>query len=232
MSKPESEKKKEAALAAARENVTSGMTIGLGTGRTAIFAIEEIGRLVRDEGFLVRGIPTSHQSEASAREAGISMVPIEGRINLAIDGADEVDANLNLIKGGGGALTREKIVDSRAEKFIVVVDDSKISKTGRLSIPVPIEVIEFSVKAVMNDLRELGAKPAIRMSRKEAGPWITDNDNIIVDADFGEIAEPEILDKKLNEIPGIVEHGIFTKMTAVVYIGTDGEVRKMTPKSQ
>lgn len=229
MSNPESEKKKEAALAAVRENVVSGMTIGLGTGRTAIFAIEEIGRLVRDEGFLVRGVPTSHQSEASAREAGISMVPIGGRIDLAIDGADEVDANLNLIKGGGGALTREKIVDSRAGKFVVVVDDSKISKTGRLSLPVPIEVIEFSVRAVMSDLRELGAKtPAIRMSRKEAGPLTTDNGNIIVDADFGEIADPESLEKRLNDIPGIVENGLFTRMTEAVYVGCDGEVKKLT----
>ncbi len=232
MPKPETEKKKEAALAAVRDYVTSGMTIGLGTGRTAIFAIEEIGRLVRDEGFVIRGVPTSLQSEASAREAGISMVPIEGKIDLAIDGADEVDANLNLVKGGGGALTREKIVDSRAEKFIVVVDDSKISKTGRLSLPVPIEVIEFSAKAVISDLiRKLGAKPAIRMSRKEAGPWTTDNGNIIVDADFGEIADPESLERKLDGIPGIVENGLFTRMTEAVYVGTDGEVRKMTRKS-
>lgn len=228
MPEPETEKKKEAALAAVRDHVTSGMTIGLGTGRTAIFAIEEIGRLVRDEGFLVRGIPTSLQSEASAREAGIPMVPIEGKIDLAIDGADEVDANLNLIKGGGGALTREKIVDSRAEKFVVVVDDSKTSKTGRLSLPVPIEVIEFSARAVMSDLRRLGAKPAIRMSRKEAGAWTTDNGNIIVDADFGEIADPESLERKLDGIPGIVENGLFTRMAAAVYVGCDGEVKKLT----
>lgn len=233
MPKPESEKKKEAALVAVRDFVRSGMSVGLGTGSTAIFAIEEIGRLVRDEGFVIRGIPTSLQSEASAREAGIPMVPLEGKIDLAIDGADEVDANLNLVKGGGGALTREKIVDSRAKKFVLVVDDSKVSKTGRLGLPVPIEVIEFSAKAVMSDLRDIGAKkPAVRMSRKEAGPWITDNGNVIIDADFGEISDPESLEKKLNDIPGIVENGLFTKMAEAVYVGCDGEVKKMTGKPQ
>lgn len=219
-------KKKEAALATVRENVKSGMTVGLGTGSTAIFAIEEIGRLVREEGFVVRGVPTSLQSAASAREAGIPLVPLLDRVDVAIDGADEVDANLNLVKGGGGALTREKIVDSRAGKFVVVVDDSKIA--DKLRCPVPIEVIEFSAKAVMCDLRRLGAKPAIRMAKKEAGPFVTDNGNIIVDADFGEMAEPGTLDKRLNEIPGVVEHGLFTNMAHAVYVGTDGEVRKMT----
>jgi len=204
--------------------VDNGMVVGLGTGSTTAFAIEALGRRV-DEGLDIKGIPTSYQSRMLAIEWGIPITSLDQDpvLDIAIDGADQVDANLFVIKGGGAAHTNEKIVAWSARRFVVLVDEKKMVDT--LFHPVPLEVIPEALELVKRKVMELGGNPQLRMAVRKDGPVITDNGNLIVDVDFGEIPKPGKLALQLSACTGIIEHGIFDNANEV-YVGMrDGTVK-------
>ena len=211
----------------AAEYVKDGMVLGLGTGSTTHFFIEKVGMRIKDEGISVMGIPTSFQSLLIAKEWNIPITTLEEHdIDLSVDGADEVDAEFNLIKGGGAAHTKEKIVDYAAREFIVIVDESKVvEKLG--NFPVPVEVLPDASRMVMQALEDMGASCEIRMAQRKDGPVITDNGNFVIDAKFDEIVSPSHLEIDLNAIPGVVENGIFTQMVDRVIVGTDDGTREL-----
>lgn len=215
---------KRAAGIAASQIVKSGMIVGLGTGSTVAYTIKELGRRVREEGLEILGVVTSYQSEMLAIEAGIPLTTLaqHPELDLAIDGADQIDSNLYAIKGGGAAHTREKIVSFSTKCFLVVADESKTSL--QLDKAVPVEVLPFAKELVIRKIRELGGKPELRLALRKDGPVITDNGNFILDSGFGTIEDPEALALKLSSIPGVVEHGIFSNATEL-YVGKkDGSV--------
>lgn len=213
--------KQEVGLAAATR-VQSGSIVGLGTGSTTAYTIQFLGdRLKSGELKDIVGIPTSFQAEVLAKQYGIPLTTLDAidHIDIAIDGADEVDPQKNLIKGGGAAHTREKIVDYLADQFIVVVDSSKIVDRLGSSFPVPVEVIPMAIAPVMRAIEKLGGKPELRMGVKKAGPVITDQGNMVVDVKFDNIDNPADLEKTLNNIPGVLENGIFVGVTDLVLVG-------------
>ncbi len=213
--------KQEVGLAAATR-VQSGSIVGLGTGSTTAYTIQFLGdRLKSGELKDIVGIPTSFQAEVLAKQYGIPLTTLDAidHIDIAIDGADEVDPQKNLIKGGGAAHTREKIVDYLANQFIVVVDSSKIVDRLGSSFPVPVEVIPMAIAPVMRAIEKLGGKPELRMGVKKAGPVITDQGNMVVDVKFDNIDNPADLEKTLNNIPGVLENGIFVDVTDLVLVG-------------
>lgn len=202
------------------EFVKDGMIVGLGTGSTVYYTIVKLGELV-NQGLSIKGIPTSKQTEELANELGIPLTTLDKveKIDVAIDGADEVDQNLQAIKGGGGALLREKIIARAARQFVVVADSSKNVRTlGKFLLPV--EVIPFGYTMTARHIEELGGKAHLRTIADE--PFITDNGNYILDVDFREIAAPEDLEQQLNLIPGVVENGLFVDMVDAV-VTYDGE---------
>ncbi len=206
----------------AANRVQSGSIVGLGTGSTTAYTIQFLGeRLKSGELKDIQGIPTSFQAEVLAKQYGIPLTTLDAtdHIDIAIDGADEVDPQKNLIKGGGAAHTREKIVDSLAEQFIVVVDSSKIVERLGSSFPVPVEVIPMAIAPVMRAIEKLGGKPELRMGVRKAGPVITDQGNMVVDVKFDNISDPAALEKTLNNIPGVLENGIFVGVTDLVLVG-------------
>lgn len=213
-----SQMKKDAGYLAAGE-VKDGQILGLGTGSTTHYFIEAVGKRVESEGIEVMGIPTSYQSFLLAKAANIPVTTLdEHEIDLAVDGADEIDSKFNLIKGGGAAHTLEKIVDYSAKEFIVIADSSKlVDALG--AFPLPIEIIPDSVTPVMKALKDMGGVPEIRMGQLKDGPVITDNGNFILDVAFGTIENPIHMEKDLNAIPGVVENGLFTEMVDRVIIG-------------
>ena len=212
--------KRRAALEAVK-HVKDGFTVGLGSGSTAAFAIREIGRRIREENIKVLGVSTSYQSYILAVECGIPLTNLgeHPQIDLDIDGADQIDRDLNLIKGGGGALLREKVVASAAKEVIIVADETKLSERLGENRTIPLEVLPFAVPVVMLKIKGIGGNPRLR-EKNTGGPYITDNGNFILDVDFGPIDNPEELDKKLKSIPGIVETGLFIGMANIAYIGT------------
>lgn len=207
--------------------VQNHMVVGLGTGVTSSFAIEQLGKRVRDEGLDIVGIPTSFEAAANARRAGIRIQTLYdvSVVNLAFDGADEVDTKKNLIKGAGGAFVREKVIDSAAEEFIVVVDGAKVVDVLGRSTTVPIEVLPFALPAVTKALKRIAALAEVRVSDKKIGPVVTENGNVIVDASFGPIDDPAALEAALNDIPGVVDNGLFVGLASLVLIGLAGELR-------
>ena len=215
---------KQKAGAYAAEFVESGMVIGLGTGSTAIFATRRIAQRIHSGDLRdIIAIPTSLKTEADARNLDISLSTFEHhpRIDLTIDGADEVDPDFNVIKGGGGALLREKIVAQATERLVIVVDESKLSEQLGSNWAVPVEVIPFGWHSQAAYLRGLGARIILRMGGDS--PYQTDQGNIILDCDFGKIADPAGLAVQLNSRAGIVEHGLFIGMARVVVVaGADG----------
>jgi ribose 5-phosphate isomerase A len=216
------EKAKRAAGYRAAEMVKEGMVVGLGTGSTVYFTIERLSERVRD-GLTITGIPTSFQTALRAKKAQIPLTTLDDNpvIDIAIDGADEVDPKLRLIKGRGAALLREKCVAAAAKRFIVVVDEQKVvKKLGTAAVPV--EVLPFAIMPVLGQLRGLGCDPVIREAVRKDGPVITDNGNFIVDCKFADIRNPEKLETALAAIPGIVESGLFcgfVKKTTVIIGG-------------
>jgi len=207
---------------AAAALVKSGSIVGLGTGSTTAYAIEYLGdRLKSGELKDIVGIPTSFQSEVLAKEYGVPLTTLDAvdHIDIAIDGADEVNPERNLIKGGGAAHTREKVVDYLAEQFIVVVDSGKLVERLGSTFAVPVEVIPMALTPVINAIKKLGGKPELRMGVKKAGPVITDQGNMVVDVRFDSIDDPEGLEKTLNNIPGVLENGIFVNCTDLVLVG-------------
>lgn len=220
---------KKLAAEAAVELVNDGMTVGLGTGSTAYWAIQRIGERVA-EGLSIRAVPTSEQSEKQARELGIPLVPwpeLE-RIDLTIDGADEIDPQLQLIKGGGGALLREKIVATLSDKLVIVADESKsVPVLG--TFPLPAEIVPFAWEATRRQVQALGCSGELRGG--EAAPFVTDNGNYILDCRFGAISHPAELQAQLNAIPGVVENGLFVGLASVAYVAhSDGTVKRMERK--
>ncbi len=219
---------------AAADRVKSGSIVGLGTGSTTAYAIQYIGeRIHSGELKDIKGIPTSFQAEVLAKKYGVPLTTLDqvDHIDVAIDGADEVDPNKNLIKGGGAAHTREKVVDSFADQFIVVVDSSKLVDKLGSTFLLPVEVLPMAMTPVMRAIAELGGKPELRMGIKKAGPVITDQGNFVIDVKFDSIDNPAELEKTLNNLPGVLENGLFVNVTDVVLIGEikDGQpvVREM-----
>jgi ribose 5-phosphate isomerase A len=204
--------------------------VGLGTGSTTAFALEYIGdRLKKGELTNVVGVPTSFQAEVLAREYGIPLTTLDAidHIDIAIDGADEVDPQKNLIKGGGAAHTREKIVDALANSFIVVVDSGKLVDKLGSTFLLPVEVIPMARTPVIRALEKLGGQPTLRMGVKKAGPVVTDQGNLVIDVKFSAIDNPAELEKTINNIPGVLENGLFVGVTDVVLVGEiiDGKPR-------
>jgi ribose 5-phosphate isomerase A len=206
--------------------IKDGMIVGLGSGSTANLFIRELGRRVVEEELSIFGIPTSFESRMLAIQYGIPLVSLDeyGEIDIAVDGADEVDKeSLCLIKGGGGCHTREKIIDYCAKEFVVMVDENKIVDSLGDKTPVPLEVLPFAYSTVLNELLKRNAAPSIRMADRKMGPVITDNGNMIIDV-FIDLKNPEEVERELNNIPGVIENGIFTKVDKVL-VGSPKKVK-------
>jgi len=224
------EKEKKNAALEAVKHVKDGFIVGLGSGSTAAYAIEEIGNRIKHEALRVLGVPTSYQALLLAVKQRIQITTLEEHptLDLTIDGADQIDEELNLIKGMGGALAREKIVAFASKKLVIVADESKKVKVlGENNHPVPIEVLPFATPIVMRKIGEIGGKPILREGTKKVGPVITDNGNVIIDVDFGIIHNPAELERRLKILPGVVETGLFVKMANVVYLGKHSGVEKL-----
>jgi len=213
------EELKKAAAEKALELVQDGMLLGLGSGSTVRYFTEGVGRLVA-AGMKVRGVPTSRATAELAAEHGIPIVTeLVGSIDLAVDGADEVDSNLNLIKGRGGALFREKLVAAAAKRFIVVVDESKVVKQLGVGV-LPVEVLPFLWRTTAERLTAIGLSLVLRGG--EETPYVTDNGNVILDLTVADgIANPEELARKLKLVTGVVEHGLFVGMTDTVIVADE-----------
>ena len=197
--------------------------VGLGTGSTAAFALEGLARRVR-EGLSIKGVPTSLATERIARELSIPLVELNevDVIDITLDGADEIDGDFNMIKGGGGALTREKLVALASVKRVILVDESKlVSKLGE-SHSLPVEVLPFAWRSSARLLNELGCTTSLRMLGE--APFVTDNGNYIVDCDFGPIENAGLLEKSIKLLPGVIESGLFIGIADTVVIGFDDRV--------
>ena len=208
--------------------VESGMTVGLGTGSTSAFAIEKLGQKVK-EGLSIKAVASSIRSEDLARAVGITLIPFSevDSIDIYIDGADEVDKDLNLIKGGGAALLREKILAFNSKEFVVIVDNSKlVDHLGKFLLPV--EIIPFAMELTLKQIQKTGCTTSVRMNNNE--PYITDNGNLIIDCNFKKIEEVEQLHHSLNNIPVVVENGLFlNSIVSKVIVGYEsGEVNVIT----
>jgi ribose 5-phosphate isomerase A len=224
------EKAKKNAAAEAVKQVKDGFVVGLGSGSTAAYVIEQIGRRIQHEKIHVLGVPTSHQAFILAAKNRIPVTTLEEHpiLDLTIDGADQVDEHLNLIKGMGGALTREKIVAEASKYYLIVADENKKAKIlGENSQPVPLEVLPFAVPLVMPKIKTLKGKPVLREGKGKVGPIVTDNGNVIVDAYFGPIRSPADLGSKLKALSGVVETGLFVGMVDAVYFGKPSGVEKL-----
>jgi len=207
---------------AAADLVKSGMIVGLGTGSTTAFMIQYVGeRLQKGDLQNIQGIPTSFQSCVLAKQYGIPLTTLDAvdRIDIAIDGADEVDPHKNLIKGGGAAHTQEKIIDYLADQFVVVIDSGKLVDRLGSTFAVPVEVLPMAMTPVMRAIEKLGGKPTLRMGVKKAGPVITDQGNMVIDVKFDKIEQPAELEKTLNNIPGVLENGLFIGVTDLILVG-------------
>ncbi|HEX7603602.1 MAG TPA: ribose-5-phosphate isomerase RpiA [Polyangiaceae bacterium] len=214
---------------AALKHVESGMTLGLGTGRAAEAFIHRLGEAAR-RGMRVRGVPTSIKSDELARRLNIEIVSLEEapRIDVAFDGADEVTPELALTKGLGGALLRERVVAFEADRFIVLVTPEKLVPKLGTRTPIPIEVVPFAMGAVSRNLTKLGGAPKVR-AKADGFQYLTDNHNVILDTDFGPIADPVALEAEICRIPGVVDTGIFLGMADLVLCGDPGAVRELRP---
>ena len=225
------EAKRRAALEAVK-HVQDNFIVGLGSGSTAAYVIQEVGEKIRREGLRILGVPTSHQAMMVAVRHRVPLTTLNEHpeLDLAVDGADQVDRELNLIKGMGGALTREKVVASAAKQLVIVADETKLVEKLGTNHPIPVEVLPFALPTVMVEMRELGGKPVLREGKGKVGPVVTDNGNFVVDVDFGSIRAPKELDLQLKSIPGVIETGLFVGMADVVYLGKPDGVEKLGRK--
>ena len=214
---------KQAVAEAAVEQIRAGMVLGLGSGSTAALMIQALGaKLRRGELNDIVGVTTSFQGEVLAAELGIPLKSLNAidRIDLAIDGADEVDPSFQLIKGGGACHVQEKLVARRADRFVVVVDSTKLVDTLNLGFLLPVEVLPGAWRQVQGQLKEMGAEAQLRMAVRKAGPVVTDQGNVVLDAKFvGGIANPAALEKEINNLPGVLENGLFVDITDQVLVG-------------
>ncbi len=224
--------KRNAAYAAA-EHVKDGMVIGLGSGTTAAYTIIALGERIKHENIHILGIPSSYQAFELAVQNSITITTLEEHptVDVNIDGADQIDPQLNLIKGMGAALAREKIVAASAQQNIFIADQKKHVKVlGENNHPVPIEVTPFAIALVKTRIQKLGGAPLLRETKGKLGPIISDNGNAIMDATFGDINDPTLLEHQLKMIPGVVETGLFINLADIVYLGTDTAVQKLEKK--
>ncbi|MBF0869586.1 ribose-5-phosphate isomerase RpiA [Gluconobacter japonicus] len=222
---------KRTAARQAADMVKSGMVVGLGTGSTATYMIERLGERIT-EGLHIVGIPTSEDSARKAKKAGIPLTDFAAhrRLDIAIDGADEVQRGpLHLIKGLGGALLREKIVAQAAKKFVVIVDGSKpVDHLGE-RVPIPVEVISFGWECTAERLSACGAKGVKPRTDRDGNLFVSDNGNMILDCTFGPIEDPEELARQIDAIVGVVEHGMFLNMASEVLVATEQGVERWEP---
>lgn len=217
---------KEAAARASLQFVKEGQVVGLGSGSTATHFIKLLGEKVQN-GLRVRGIPTSVRSRELAESLGIPLTTLDEcqEIAVTVDGADEVDPQLRLIKGGGGALLCEKIVASATKQMVVVADATKqVERLGKF--PLPVEVIRFAQALVAKRITALGAEVELR-TRTDGRPYVTDENNHILDCRFGEIRDPDQLARQLSDMPGVVEHGLFIGMASVVLFARGNQIMEL-----
>jgi len=229
--KQSTEKAKRRAALEAVKHVTDDSIIGLGSGSTTAYAVEEIGRRIKREKINILVVPTSHQTLTLAvkHQIPITTLTEHPSLDLTIDGADQIDNELNLIKGMGGALTREKIVASASRRLIIIADNTKkVEILGENNQPVPVEVLPFAAPVLTSKIIEIGGRPRTRESREKVGPVITDNCNWIIDANFGLINKPAELEHKIKSLPGVVETGLFIRMTEQAYIGYESNVLRLS----
>jgi ribose 5-phosphate isomerase A len=222
---------KQAAAEAAVALVENGMVIGLGTGSTATLAVDALGKRVK-EGLRIIGVPTSEHTAAQARGLGINISSLaeHSQLDLTIDGADEIQrGTLDLIKGGGGALLREKVVASATRRLIIIADETKLVDRLGAHFAVPVEVVQFGWQAAERKLQKLGAQTKLRPGQDEK-PFVTDGGNFIVDCRFSPIEAPAALDQELNSVVGVVEHGLFLKMTSRAIVAGQGGVQVFSPQ--
>ena len=222
---------KRAAGRAAADRIENGMKIGLGTGSTVTYAIEAIGRRVQEWGLDVLAVPSSLATERLARKQGIPLTTLSeaATLDLALDGADEVDPNGNLIKGGGAAHTRERIVATQARQFLVLIDETKqVERLGQ-TVPLPVEVLPMAVAPVMRALEISGGRPEVREGTRKHGPIITDQGFWVIDVHFEEgIDDPQPLAETIKALPGVLDHGLFLNMATDILMGTSsGDVRQI-----
>jgi ribose 5-phosphate isomerase A len=221
------ERKRAAGYAAADRYVTSNMRVGMGTGSTAVWAIRRIGdRLAEGSISNVTGVATSTQSELECQARGIPLrtmndPEIGGRLDVVIDGADEIDGERRLVKGGGAALLVEKIVAYNADRFVVVADTAKLVEHLGMAFPVPVEVLPLARVPVLAALRRLGADPEVRLAERKMGAVITDNGNLVVDVRFPDPIDPVEMEVLLSAIPGVLGNGLFTRVDPIVLVGRD-----------
>ena len=214
---------KQAVAEAAVEQIRDGMVLGLGSGSTAALMIQALGaKLQRGELRDIVGVTTSFQGEVLAAELGIPLRSLNAieRIDLAIDGADEVDPSFQLIKGGGACHVQEKLVARRADRFVVVVDATKLVERLNLGFLLPVEVLPGAWRQVQGQLGAMGGSASLRMAVRKAGPVVTDQGNLVLDVKFeGGIADPRSLEKEINNLPGVLENGLFVDITDQVLVG-------------
>ncbi|MCL2288518.1 MAG: ribose-5-phosphate isomerase RpiA [Candidatus Bathyarchaeota archaeon] len=223
------EAKKNAAIEAVK-HVKNNSVVGLGSGTTVAFAIEALGYRVKNENLKIIGIPSSYQAFQLAVQHGIQITTLDEHpiIDITIDGADQITPELYLIKGMGAALTREKIVATASKYNIIIADESKqVNMLGENNQAVPIEVLPFALSLVKNKITAIGGVPIVREGKGKLGPIITDNGNIIIDANFGLIQNPQELSVKVKMIPGVIETGFFTDLTDIAYIATENKIEKI-----
>jgi ribose 5-phosphate isomerase A len=224
--------KREAAEGAVAE-IESGMVVGLGTGTTARFALETLGRRVRaGELHDVRGVPTSEATQAIAASLGVPLTTLDDHpeVDITIDGADEVDPALDLIKGGGGALLREKIVAQASRREVIIVDDQKLSPALGTRFAVPVEVVRFGVRPAIRQVESMGARVTLRGG--QAHPFVTDGGNLILDCDFGPIAEPAALAEQLAWHAAVVEHGLFIGLVSELVVAGEAGLERRSSGAQ
>ena len=224
---------KKRAAAQAVDQVESGMVLGIGSGTTTAEAIKIIGKKLEDGQLRdIKGVPTSYHSIQEAVKARIPLTTLDEypQLDLGIDGADQIDPDLNAIKGHGGAMLREKIVAASCKKYILIVDETKLANTLGTNQEVFLEVHPFSITPVLKKVIEMGAKATVRQAAYKFGPVITDNGNNIIDAHFGPIENPRELNGRLHSVQGLMETGLFIGYADTAYVGTESEVKQLMPK--
>ena len=218
---------KRLAAEKACDYIEDGMILGLGTGSTMEYALKKIGRMVK-EGLKIKGIPTSFRTKKIANEENIPLTSLEEDpiIDLTIDGADEVDSELRLIKGGGGALTREKMIAYYSKRVIIVIDETKVVKMLGIDFSLPVEIVKFGWTLTKNKLKEFNCNVELRKIMNN--PYITDNSNYIIDCEFDRIKDPEQLEIDINSIPGVVENGLFIGLADEVIVGSKQGIKTLS----